>query len=687
MDYFRISGWRPDGALKPWQTTLLIAGLILVFGFWFATRVYTFNHFQRFDNPVVHPMTKIFHDMAISMDEGHGFGEINVSRIMRNKDAPLTEPYPAKAEAGDEYRQFQTVDPGYGAVFWAARHIFFFIPDTVQRPIMLQLFFDAVLLFMLYFTFYRWGWFPAVASGLLYSANIVFAHAAATPWYHFWDGLICAAAFIRLLWLYRAAREEEPSKTFLILNAIGVGVVLGLGVWLRSSWFIFAPILLIGCLFSKTIRPWIIYSILAYGLLSGAMVWRATELKGEFAYSTRMSWHTAMQGLARNPNNYGLEDNDLYLFTRAHDEQGVNYNLTDYSDEDSAMQKNFAELWQNDPAFVTRSIAQRIFSNIFFNFDDQQQPLWNQGMVLFALIGLMFGAWLMGELGFLAILSAIMFGAINFGYGFVYYITREYAFATQMLLLFGVVTAIAGLCEIAKRLWHRDWFNFRDPNVNPALIVFAVSAFIFLVLLVPPVQQYLTPNPKISVNWDSPNGIDVMSFLGLQNQVGELTEAQRQKFIQFAKKETTQKSPGPDETVFQYAMQHLRHVTFTNRDGHSGTFWINKKTDDDSYQVLSRASDSITGVGYEWINEFDVSNPDTWQGEVLQFKLLPNDHLPPEMLDKLLTEKFSQWNWKLQNIGDNEYRAMHIPGGCSETRKQLAQYFSHQCGDEDAPVH
>lgn len=681
MQYFQSSSWNSRAPQRPWQTALLVLGLILVFALWFGTRVYIFNHYQRADNPVQHPMTKIFHDMAISMDEGHALGEINVTRIMRNKEVKPTEPYPAEMKDGDEYRQFQTLDPGYGAVYWAARHIFYFIPDTLMRPVMLQLFLDAVILFALYFTFYRWGWLPGVAAGALYSLNIVFAHSAAVPWYYFWDGAVCVIAMIGILKLYRIAHDDDPPRLFLILTAILIGIALGCGVWIRSSWFIFAPILLLSCLFSKTLRPWLIYAFLAYALLAGAMVWRATTLSGELSYSTRMSWHTAFQGLGRHPNPYGFEDNDLYLFDRTQREHGLEYNLTSYAKEDDAMKEDFLALWQKDSGYIVRSISQRIFSNVFFNFNDVQQPFWNQGMLLLAFVGLLFGVWLLGELALISVLSAIMFGALNFGYGFVYYITREYAYATQMLLLFGVVVAVAGMVELARRLYNREWLNFRDTRVNPANIVFAAGAGIMMLLCIPPVQQYLTPDQAISMHWDSPDKVGFIPILGLQYQIDQMPEAERDRFIKFAKSSITKNVDGPPDPGYQFAAQHLRHVTFTNRDGKAGMFWIRQTTDDDAYQALTRATQSILGVGYDWITAFELNDPESWDGKLLKFKLLPNDLLPAERANELLIAKFANWNWELTPLEDGEYIALHTGKDCSDTRRQLSIYFSHQCGD------
>lgn len=674
--------------IRPWRKFVMILGLLLVFGIWFGTRVYIFNHFQNAENPAVHPATRIFQEISVSMDEGHPLGEMNVSRFIRNREASPAQPYPKEAQNNDKYEMYKSLDPGYAVVFWAARHIFYFIPDTVMRPVMLQLFMDGVLLAALFFTFYRWGIAPAVVAGLIYSLSIVFAFAAATPWYHFWDGFASAFVFMELLWLYRLTREEDSSTLFKILLGCLIGITLGCAVWIRSSWFIFTPILLGAALLSRQLRPWLIPAILIYAIFASGMVWRSTELRdGELSYSTRMSWHTALQALGRHPNPYGLEDDDLYLLDRAYVEDGINYNLTDYKPEDQAMKKKYMALWDKDPGFIVQSIAQRMFSNVIFNFNDDHHPFWNYGFLACAVAGLFFGLWLGGEIGFISVLAALMFAVINMSYAFVYYITREYSYPTQIMLLFGNVAATAGVIELGRRLWRREWLNFKDPQIGPVNIAFIFFALLIVVVMIPPVQRYLTPNENISPNFESPDGLSEIFYMGLRAQVDNLSPEMRSKFLAYVRRETTEKSPGRDEPIFQYAMQHLRNVTFTNRDGHAGAFWMNKKTDNDSFQALTRASDSIAGVGYDWISGFDVKNPDSWQGGELRFKLLPNDQLPEEELNKLLTEKFAKWGWKLDKIGEDEYLAIHTGAGCSDIRRQLDQYFSHQCEDSHAQVH
>ena len=661
---------------NPWRAAAFAAGLLIVLAAWFGTRVFMFYNYT----PMNHAMTKIFQDMGVSMNDGHAIGEINVSRVIRNKDLLYTEPYAARAMDTDVYCQFKTVDPGDGVVFAAARKLFFFMPDTVMRVVMLQEFLDALLVILLFATFYRWGWIPAVWAGVLYSAHSIFALAADTAWYHFWDGLVCALSVIILLWMYRFAESSERPRGILMTLALLLGMVLGAGVWLRSSWFIFAPVLFFATAFSKHVRPWLGYAVLIYALFAGAMVWRATALNGALSYSTRMSWHTAVQALGRYPNPYGFEDNDLYLFERAHAEHGLNYNLCDYAAQDRAMAQDYKALWHNNPGFIAQSIAQRMFSSFFSNFSDKNLPFWNHVMLLLAWLGLVCSLFARGDLRLFAVISALLYGLLNTAYSMVYYIHREYSYPTQMLLLFGSVVAIASMWQFVLRCWHHDWPRIDWRRPHPATLVLLISSAVMMLLFLPPVQNYLTPHVAMTSQWDAESGIRSSDYLALREAVNRLPLPQRTQFLAYARYHTTQKSEGPDEPVFQYAMQHLHHARFTNTDGSGGDFWFDESVDNDTYEALTRATKSIMGVGYQSIVAFDPADANTWGGRRLRFALMPNDVLAAERVTALLTEKFLAWNWQLKSLGNNVYMATHQERGCSEIRRQLAQYFNHQCG-------
>lgn len=672
----------PDAPQRPWRAVWAILGIMIVFALWFGTRVYVFNHFQDAAHPATHPMTRAYQEMAVSLDEGRALGEINVSRFARNRDADAGKPYPAEQKEGDVYENYRVFDPGYGLIFHAARKILYFMPDTVMRPVMLQLFLDGTLLAALFFTFLRWGWLPAVGAGILYSSSIVFALASATPWYHFWDGLFCTFAMLQLLWLYRLGQGEDEHPGFKIFLACLIGITLGCALWLRSSWFAFAPVLLIAGLCWRPMRPWLLISILVYGLFAGGMIWRATGLNDALSFSTRTSWHTAFQGLGRNPNIYGFEDNDSYLIDRAYQEDNVDYNLTDYRAQDAAMKNKYMALWEADPAYIMQSVAQRMFSNIFFNFNSDHHPFWNHGFLLLALLGVICGLWLGGEFAFFAILSGGMYLMLNFAYAFVYYITREYSVPTQMLLLFCNAIGFAGIIEFARRMWRRDWLDFRNGKVSTALIALMGIACMMVILLLPPVQKYLTPNQPVTQSWDSPLTVNLVFYYGLRAQIDQLPEQEQKRLLNFMAAETIKKSDGPDEPVYQFAEQHLRHVIFTNQDGKSWIFWLSKNTDRDSYEALTRSARSIAGLGFDWIQGFEVVNPESWDGKLLQFKLLPNPLLDPAQEDALLQQKFKNWNWKLTQTGDREYMAEHSGAGCPESRRQLNVYFDFGCKEQ-----
>jgi len=668
--------WDENTARK-WRPFFFTLGLVIVMISWFGTRVYLIYNFQ----PMHHAMTKVFKDMSVSMDEGRPFGEINLSRVARNLDFSPVQVYSRAAAPGDHYCQFKILDPGLGIVYATANKAMFFIPDTEMRIVCVQLLLDALLVVFLYLTFYRWGWLPAVFAGVLYSSHSIFAMSADTAWYHFWDGMVATWSMLLLLWIYRLAKAPERMPRVIITIAILLGLVLGAGVWIRSGWFIFVPVLLGFCLFFKTLRPWIKYAFVAYLIFAAGMLWRATELSGHLAYSTRMSWHTAFQALGRYPNPYGLEDDDLYLFERSHREDGVNYSLCDYSHEDQAMKKKYMALWRSDRSFVVHSVAQRMFSSIFGNFSDQNFQFWDHYVLFAAWLGVMLGLWLGGEFQFFALGAALMYIVINVAYSLVYYIHHEYSYPTQIMNIFGATVAVAGLCKLARRAIAHDWPKMNPDKIHPAAIGLLISALLAVILFLPPVQKYFSPNLVITYRWDTPPGMMASDYTQMLARVHALPLATRDRLITFFKSHIHKKFNGPDEPLFQFAMGNLRKGTFTNQDRHVGEFWYNQKINIDTYEALARSAKSIAGLGYDWISGFDAARSETWEGNELRFKLLPNAQIPMETVDHLLIDKFAMWGWAVRPLGQGEYLAVHTQDGCSETRTQLAKYFNHQCGE------
>lgn len=664
----------------PWQKLPYVASLIIVLSVFLYLRIYTYTSFQHLDYTSTHPMTRVYQEMAVSMKEGHALGEINLDRFSRSKMGKPGEVYPIQAEKGDRYCQFKSLDPGYGAVFYAARELFKFTADNAARPVYLQMFVDLFLVLALYATFYRWGFLPAVAASTLYSLNVIFALASATPWYHFWDGSFFAFSMLGLLWLYRLAKQENPPNNLIAILAVAIGLLLGANVWIRSSWFIFAPMMMGLCLFSKTLRPWLLAIFISFALLAGGMVVRSTTLSGHFAYSTRMSWHTAFQALGRAPNKYGFEDSDLHLQERAKNVYGIDFNLCDYSQQDNAMKTDYMALMKEDPGYVAQSFVQRLFSNIFFNFNHGGNPFWNSGMLALAWLGLLFALWQRGEHAFFISLSAAMYFLINGSYALVYFVQREYAYPTQMLLLFGAIAALSGVIAMAGKLLSGWWPRLVTEKLNASNLIFALTALFMMILFIPPVQKYLTPSEQMSFDWDAPEDIGIFAYLELRQEIESLTPTQKQRFIAHVHKVTDSKKPWlNNDVIFQYATDHLHHVTFTNKGGSFGTFWINRDINLDTYEALTRSTKYILGVGYEWIKVFQAKDPKTWGGEYIHFKLLPNTQLLPERVKELMTAKFNDWNWDLRQIDEDEYEAKYRGFRCSDTRVQLSQYFNHQC--------
>lgn len=645
---------------------------------WFGSRVYLHFHLE----PMWHPMAKAYQDMAVSLNDGAPLGEINLSRIARNKWVTPVEPYKTETLPGDQHCQYRALDPGYGMIFAAARQIFFFVPDSQMRPVLLQLFFDFLTPFLLFATFYRWGWLAAVGSVVLYSVNSVFAVSAITAWSYYWDGLTAMLSMITLLWLYRLAREKRESRWPLVMLAIVLGVILGAGVWLRNSWFVFGIALLGMAAFSKTLRPWLIVAAVAFGILAGGMAVRSTELNGYPSLSTRMVWHTAFQGMGKFANPYGMEDNDLYVFSRSYQRDGIDFNYCDYNAHDLAIQEHVKALWQTDPEFIVRGIAQRIFGNVFLNFNFGHYPLWNYGVLAFAWLGMLLAVRAGGEMRMFAVISFVMFLLMCGAYAFVYYLFRQYSTPTQGLLLFCGVCVLGalgqGIAAVRNGTWRWKLPTWGRNNATAASLILGVSALGIMVLMLPPVQRYLTPNFPISLKADVKDG-DLQAAKKMEEGLASLPPAKRAQFIEFVRQKT-----GSTNTQ-AFVKKHLKYAVFANTDGSQIPVFFVKKTSIDAHEVLLRASQSIQGVGFAQLSAYDLNRPSSWDGSEIRFRLLENNLLPPKTVEALLQEKFTEWNWKLMQRTDGEYLAKHTGTLCSPIRRQISQYFPDQC-DDDVPA-
>ena len=667
---------------------------------WFGSRVYLHFHLE----PMWHPMAKAYEDMAVGMNDGGKLGEINLSRIARNKDVTPTEPYKTAAYPGDEHCQYRTLDPGYGVFFAAARQMVPFVPDSQLRPVVLQVFLDFLLPFLLFATFYRWGWFAAVGSVVIYSLNVVFAVSSITAWTYYLDGLTAMLSLIALLWLYRMAKKNAtiPAKAgnrwVLITLAVVLGAILGAGIWIRNSWFIFGVGMFILAAFSKTLRPWLLYAVVTFGIFAGGMFVRSSVLNGYPSMSTRMVWHTAMQGIGKYPNVYGIEDNDLYMFNRTYREAGAHFDYCNYNEHDKVIEKDFGDIWQHDRGFVIRGVIQRMFSNTFLNFNLGGYDFWNHGMLALAWLGMLCGLWVGGELGLVAGISFVMFMFMNVSYAFVYYLFRQYSTPTQAFLMFGAVAFIAAISQFVGRCMRGDGpkfklsaFGINGPTL--ANLTFILTALVMVVVMIPPVQSYLTPPFPVSLQADMPEDIVAMPDIsadtsiapktsglvleGLADQINNLSPAKKQALMRDIKTRFHMND------VKEFANAHLKHFVFMNADGSMHPVWLSEHHSVDAHEVLVRAPRSIEGLGYTYAIGFDPNIPSSWSGNELRFALVKNTALPSARVRALLDEKFTEWGWKLTELPDHSFLAVHTSAVCSPMRRELTRFFPDQCDEHD----
>ena len=666
------------------RSLVFVLGLVLVLTAWSGVRFHLlvsnlYGHF------IYHPSTTIFQDMAVTMGEGRSLGEINLTRIQRNMRLFGEENISTERRPGDIYCNFRSLDPGFGIINAAANKIFFFMPNMGMRLIALQVILDGGLAVLIFLTFYPWGWVPAVFAGVLYSLHEIFALKALTVWYHFWEGLVGTLSLLIIFWLYRLSKSVRPRTRTLMALAVSLGLTLGCGVWLRSSWIILSPILLfITAIGVKTLRPWLACALLIYALFAGGMIWRASSLSGHFTISTRMLWHTAFQALGRYANPYGLEDDDLYVSERAYQEAGINYNPCDFGAEDRVTKKDYLTLWQQDSGFILQSFVQRSFDSIFSNASDIgkftgvktvwfRDLFWDRGMLSLAWLGIVIGLWLGGEYGMFSVVSIFMYLTLNICYALVYYIDYDYAYLTQVMIVFSATGAIAGILEMIRRYCRAGSFG-NLPNPRSAFAALLISLAGGFALLLPSMHAYVTPHHAVSDHWQAASEISAMDP-SLRQRMDQLSEARRTHLLAFLKAHGAQGADAYD-LLFHYAAKNLWQSEFSNADGKVHVLWFSKQV---NHRPIMRASQSIEGVGYEWVDGFDPARPESWDGMELHFKLLPNNLLPPQRIDALLKEKFSFWGWQLQSLGDREYLAKHTGDLCTPMQIQMAPYYFPKC--------
>jgi hypothetical protein len=346
-------------SIPPWVRRALVAAAVLAIALqWANTRITILRANQSLANPIVLSTYDVFHDMAPGPAHGR-LGQIDLIAIGRH--AALNNPWAPyerlPPEGEHKWVDFYTLDIGYSFIVEAARLAFPSLPDNHVRSLALQLAADVGLLFFVFFLFSQWNMALGLLASYLYASDGVFLNLVSFAYYYYWD---IPFTFVILGSLLLAYRRPEQAGFWLALT----GAALGVGVWIRGSWWPIAFFLFALAGLTPQLRRKIVYAVAIFAVIAAPQVIRASRARGHFTLSTRATWHVALVGLGYYPNQYGLERNDGVIFKLTKDKYGIDFRLEDYWVHDQAAKKEFFAIWNKDPRFVIGSFLGRLWESV-----------------------------------------------------------------------------------------------------------------------------------------------------------------------------------------------------------------------------------------------------------------------------------------------------------------------------------
>jgi len=671
--------------LSQWLTLLALTVCIIA---WVIVRFNSIFFYQIPPNQTVHPNYYTFHDMSQSWLDGKKLGVIDVSRLLINMHIPQTSDYFFHDAPEDGHCTYLALDPGFGVIVAAARLLITGVPDSYLRTECLQIICDGIMLFAIFFTFLRMGNIPAMMAGLFYAVHPVFAYQAVFPFQYFWEGWLVLVGFLSLIWARRAVLEERKiiAISLIILSALTIGFTL----WVRSTALVVALTFILAFLTVPTLRRYCGIFFLVFALTIAPQVMRSSSVMGRFALSTRMSWHTAFQALGHYPNRYGLEDQDLYVFTKTQNDYGIQYNYCDYSQHDAAVKAEFMSVWQKDPAYVTRSILARIANNITFNYDYKHQSYQGLFLAMMGLLALLSALRHRGEDLFIVGTMALIYLGYCIAVGLVYFMATPYAYVAQLALLCMVPSftrmVIDGgsvLMNHPSQLFSRDYWRWPQsaPITKTVFIgVMTISLICLGLLCVPAVNHYFFPTGAYQDVWA---GYNQPNLDDNQKLVNDWKTMPQEKKLDFLKRiyKTTPRTANASYDVSRYIAENLFTIIYRDdADNHqvkalftSGPYKI------DAVEALEAVSLSILGWRIGDISIFKMDDPNSWDGRTIHIKLMPTPERAGVDYQRMADEKFARFNYKVTWLGPNELMAQHNGHGCDALRTALAMYFHGLC--------
>lgn len=661
---------------RPWMMGLLLA---LCFVPWFATRMGYIYLYQVPPNQTIHPNYYTFHEMATSWVEGKKLGVIDLNRMLANSHHSATSDYITAKAPTDQYCTYLALDPGFALMVAAARYIpgFHLLPDSYLRVECFQVICDGLMLFAIFLTFWRMGPVAATAAGLFYGLSPVFAYNAIYPFQYFWEGWLVCSALLSLIWARRSLLAQRRISGIILIAL--VAIFAGFALWVRSTSLIAVIALIATFVTVPSLRRYCGVFFLVLALTIAPQVIRASSVAGHFALSTRMSWHTAYQGLGRYPNKYGLEDDDLYVFTHAQNVYGVAFNYCNYMAEDNAMHDAYFQLGRQDPAFVMRGIVDRIFGNVIFNYDFDHRGYTSLALFVAAFMGLICTLWRRGEYLFTAGVAAMIYAGYCVAVGLVYYMSPPYADVAQLALLFMIPGLVSGVGELVSSGGQK--LTPLPPRARVALIALVMGGIALTsIAFIPVTRAYLFPPIPYQHTWVSfgfPNGGDTEKLIETWKNLPPRT---KEAFLDLARK-SSPSMKNPQDAIGYYIVNYFKTSVYFDRpdgDKQKAIFTLARYAGDLS-AVMKAVSESILGWRALSIEAIDLTDPDSWDGRKIHIKLVPTPERAGVDYQRLADEKFHRFNYDVTWLGPDELIARHNGHGCDALRTVMATFFHGYC--------
>jgi hypothetical protein len=332
---------------------LVATGVVLTL-LWANTRILTVRAYQQPAKPTVPSAYYVYHGIAAALEEGR-LGQLDLVRYRAYlAQADVFAEYPPRMTgAPASFVDYYALDVGYSFLVELGRLLFPVLPDSFVRVLALQLAVDFASIGFVFWLFSRWSRALGLAAACAYVANAIVVRLAAVPLYYYWDVPICFTVLGALL---MALEYPGRARGFLI----GASALLGLGVWLRASWWPLSGVFFLACATWRPLRPKLLPALAVFAIVAAPQALRSSLARGTPSLTTRAAWHVAVVGLGYYPNAYGFEATDEYVFGRIRDKYGDVLRTEDYGAHDAGAKQEYLAILRRDPGFVVRSFVGRL---------------------------------------------------------------------------------------------------------------------------------------------------------------------------------------------------------------------------------------------------------------------------------------------------------------------------------------